>query len=188
MRVALILAAAAIAVLSAPARAISEAPLPEFPDTATVWEAGRYLCSEGIPTTSPDGMVGSVVEDCVLMEQGSVIRPTLGESFGCRMTLPGMPGSALIDVETQWRFPEPGIPHPVTREALRSSNWTWDMIAGGDFIALYRFDYPGELVEGVWSMEARFEGRAIASCCFNVTSDPGAQSSSPIAACTTPTS
>lgn len=188
MRIAILLAAAVVAAISAPARAISEAPMPEFPDDATVFEAGRYLCSEGIPTTSPDGMVGSVVEDCVLLEQGSVIRPELGKSFGCRMTLPGMPGSAIIDVETQWRFPEPGIAHPVTRELLRASNWTWDMIAGGDFIALYRFDFANEMVEGAWSMEARYQGRVIASCCFTVTDEPDAASSSPIAACTTATS
>ncbi len=188
MRIAILLAAAAIAALPASARAITEAPAPEFPDTANVFEAGRYACTDGFPMTSPDGLVGSVVEDCVLLEQGSVVTPELGKSFGCRMTLPGVPGSAIIDIETDWRFPAPGLPHPVTGEILHSSGWTWPMIAGGDFIALYRFDFPAEMIEGAWSMEARLGGEVIASCCFNVTRDPSAVSSSPIAACATPVS
>lgn len=188
MRIALLLSAFVIAAMPAYAHATTVAPAPETPGDAIVFEAGRYHCEGWTPVITSEGMEATVSGDCILLELGSVIRPELGNTFGCQMTMPGVLGAGVIQVESQWRFPAPGIQHPVTGELSRVGNWSELMIAGADYQMLYRFDYPGELVEGVWMYEARIDGRAVASCCFNVTSDPGAQSSSPIAACTTPTS
>ncbi len=188
MRIALLLAAAALAILPAPARATTIAPAPEPSGDAIVFAAGRYHCDVWIPRITPDELLATVIGNCLLLEPGSLIRPEPGNTFGCQMTLPGIPGTGMIQVESQWRFPAPGIQHPLTGELLRVSNGTEDLIAGGDLQMLYRFDYPGELVEGVWMFEARLDGRVIASCCFNVTRDPSAVSSSPIAACATPVS
>lgn len=188
MRIACLLSAIVIAALAAPVHATTVAPAPEASGDATVFEAGKYHCNGWIPQITPDGLEATVTGGCMLLQLGSAIRPEPGNFFGCHMTLPGIPGTGIIQVETQWRFPAPGIQHPVTGEFSRVANGTETMAAGDNFLMIYRFDYPGELVEGVWMLEARLDGRAVASCCFTVTSDPGAVSSSPIAACSTPTS
>lgn len=188
MRIALFLAATVIANLPARVHASTETPAPGPAGDAVVFAAGRYHCDGWIPQITSDSLRATLIGACHLLESGSVIRPEPGNIFGCHMTMPGVLGTGMIVVEHQWRFPAPGIQHPVTGEYFRVSNGTYLMPAGGDYQNLYRFDYPGELVEGVWMFEARLDGRAVASCCFNVTSAPGAVSSSPVAACSTPTS
>ncbi len=150
--------------------------------------AGRYNCMGETGITSLDGLPRHSFRSCVLVERGSVIIPSLGDTFGCMVLLPYAADGAPVALESRWRFPAPGVPDPRTGERSLELSWRQQWQDGQGLLEGFRFDVADEMVEGVWTAEVLVNDKVIASCCFNVTRDPSAVSSSPIAACSTPVS
>lgn len=179
-----IIGAAAVFLASAPVAAISQ----EIEvNKVVVIERGVFRGrDEGRPVA--ESRLGAVanVRDTMLLQSTTTIRARRSLRFGVRYRVNGTPNGAEIALRLVTRFPDPGLPDPVTGGRLHESAYEIRASIGEHSYRGFTFDQLREIVPGEWIFEFWYGERMIGSQRFCVLeAEPRKLSSEPPADCET---
>lgn len=112
-----------------------------------------------------------VVRKVSRIQDTTTIPARLCVSFGFEYVIVGAPQGAEIPIKMVTKFPEPGLPNPVTgKRTLRSEVLIGRAIGPLNFRA-YTFDKQWELMLGGWTFEIWHKDRMLAGQSFTVAAD-----------------
>jgi hypothetical protein len=140
-------------------------PRPAETPVAQVVSAGVYGVAGGAsaPAGAPVRAAAAVLQaDTVAVEA----RP--GVNFGFEYTVTGLPADRPTTLELVVRHPPMRFDDGTTRSESRGT--VSAAAPGGSYrdVFLYRFDRPGDLVPGDWTLQVSREGQVLAKRVFRV--------------------
>ena len=163
---------AALLILLSPSVALAQKFKVEAPhvDRIVIYEHGLYqtLNSEKIKDPSAPGGTRGTVVNIDLVGETDTIPGELEMEFGIRYLVEGGPDGATVPVTVVLRFPKPGLKEPGKPAIMDFSQVSYSTIGSADNYQSYGFDFPWEIVPGVWTFELWSEGRKMAEQKFNI--------------------
>jgi Domain of unknown function (DUF3859) len=163
--------AAALAVLLcwSPARAE-----PPSVSTAQVLWAGVYEALIGGQIAQPNTALGITKELTATrkVKATTTVEGRLGVSFGIEYGLLGRPEGAAVPVTIVVMLPKEGLKNPARAERTYREQWLPEpQWIGAATIIGYTFDFPWEVVPGLWTFEIWSEGQKLAEQAFCVVTE-----------------
>lgn len=138
-------------------------------DRVSVLERGIFEASNHGPPIghSRFGPVTNV-RGVSLVQSTATIPARKSLRFGLRYVITGAPAGAPVKIRLVTRFPEPGLPDPVSGVRHYQSEYTIRGAIGSPAYREFRFDQSWELVPGEWIFEFWQGGRNIGTQRFCV--------------------
>ena len=140
-------------------------------DSIQIYEYGLYQTrsAEKIKDPKATGGERGTVVNIDLVGVTTTIPAELEMEFGIRYLVEGGPEGAEVPVTIVMRFPQPGLKEPgKSKPTLENRQVTVGTVGYAGHYQSYGFDYPWEIVPGVWTFELWAEGRKMAEQKFNI--------------------
>jgi hypothetical protein len=164
-----VLAAFVLCAAAAPAAKVAPAPASQI-ERIEVLEFGIYqrgpVVSEEPPTATNFGRGTSQWEKHVTTTRRVPAR--IGTSFGFRYRIVGNPPGEVVSLTHVTVLPPEGVKSPPGRQPFtRTINSSYAYL-GESGLEMFTFDYPWEMVAGIWTFQFWSGGKKIAEQSFEI--------------------